>query len=435
MEHPRASALRRRFIAGAVNGALATALSVTVGASTASAATNDYRTMSVTADGSGYVLTNTRGGTHTFGTVRHQGNPVGFAGDIVGVATTANGSGYAAISSKGQVYAYGSVAYRGNPAGFSGDIVGISVTANGSGYAAISSTGQVYAYGSVQYRGNPVGYSGRIVGISTTADGSGYAAISSTGQVYAYGTVRYRGNPTGFTGQIVGVSTTADGSGYAAVSSIGQVYAYGSVVYRGNPAGFTGGITGISVTGNGTGYAAVSGIGQIYAYGTVAYRGNADPGSSSGGSDLRATIVAKARAEATNPARNRESGGTDCNFYTPANKGRACGNGWRAQAWCADFARWIWKESGARTTGLNSLANSIQSTGTWRPGKDLTGVQPGDLVGWKFGGTTGDDHVGVVVAVNGNSITTIDGNYGNAVKTHPFTRGTSDISGFATPAR
>nr|WP_221377935.1 CHAP domain-containing protein [Actinoplanes polyasparticus] len=435
MRHPRTSALRRRFIAGAVCCAVATAVPVTVGASTASAATNDYRTVSVTADGSGYVLTNTRGGTYAFGAVRYRGNPVGFSGDIVGVSTTADGSGYAAISSKGQVYAYGSVAYRGNPAGFAGDIVGISVTANGSGYAAISSTGQVYAYGSVQYRGNPVGYSGRIAGISATADGSGYAAISSTGQVYAYGTVRYRGNPTGFTGQIVGVSATADGSGYAAVSSIGQVYAYGTVVHRGNPAGFTGGIAGISVTGNGSGYAAVSGTGQIYAYGTVAYRGNADPGSPSGGSDLRATIVAKARAEAGNPARNREIGGPNCNYYTPADRGTACSNGWRAQAWCADFARWIWSQSGARTNGLNSLANSIQNTGTWRSGKDLNGVQPGDLVGWKFGGSTSDDHVGVVVTVNGNSITTIDGNYGNAVKTHPFTRGTSDISGYATPAR
>ena len=394
MTHHR-SAGRRRFAVLATCAVAATSFTVATGAGVASAAPNTYRTVSVTADGSGYLLTNTGGGTYAFGSVRYRGNPAGFSGDIVGVSATADGAGYAAISSRGQVYAYGTVTYRGNPTGFSGDIAGISVTADGSGYAAISSTGQVYAYGSVQYRGNPVGYSGRIVGVSATANGSGYAAISSTGQVYAYGTVTYRGNPTGFTN----------------------------------------GIAGISVTGNGSGYAAVSGIGQVYAYGTVTYRGNADPGSSSE-AGMRATIVAKAQAEAANSAHNREIGGTNCNFYTPSGEGHSCTNGWRGQAWCADFARWIWGQSGARTAGLSAGAVSFKNKGAWHPGKNLTGIQAGDVVGWRFeSGTSEDDHVGVVVAVNGNSITTIDGNYGDAVKSHPFTRGNAELSGYATATR
>jgi hypothetical protein len=425
----------RRLAVLATCALAASAMTVTVHPTGAAAATNSYRTISTTADGRGYVLTNTVGGTYAFGGVTYRGNPAGFSGSVVGVSTTANGSGYAAISSAGQVYAYGTVAHRGNPAGFTGGITGIAVTANGSGYVAVSGTGQVYAYGSVTYRGNPKGFSGSIVGVSVTADGSGYAAISSAGQVYAYGTVGYRGNPAGFTGGIAGISVTANGSGYAAVSGTGQVYAYGTVGYRGNPAGFTGGITGISVTGDGSGYAAVSGTGQVYAYGTVAYWGNGDPGSASP-AGMRATIVAKARAEAANAAHNKEIGGKDCNYFTTAlGGGSACGNGWRGQAWCADFARWVWGQSGARTGGLSAGAVSFRGYSTWRAGKDLTGIQPGDVIGWRFGDAagTGNDHVSVVVEVSGATITTVDGNYSNAVITRRLTRGNAEMSGYASP--
>lgn len=153
----------------------------------------------------------------------------------------------------------------------------------------------------------------------------------------------------------------------------------------------------------------MSGIGQVYAYGTVAYRGNADPGSLSE-AGMRAAIVAKAKAESANSAHHREIGSTNFDFYTPARKGHGCTNGWRGQPWCADFARWIWAQSGARTTGLTAGAVSSKNRGAWHPGSDLTGAQPGDVVGWRFeSGTTDNDHVGVVLAVNGNSITTIDG--------------------------
>ncbi|SNT63730.1 CHAP domain-containing protein [Asanoa hainanensis] len=420
----------------AATTAAVTALAGT--AEPAAAAPNTYRTISVTANGSGYVLTNTAGGTYAFGSVRYHGNPTGFSGSIIGVSTTADGSGYAAISSTGQVYAYGTVGHRGNPTGFSGSIAGISTTANGAGYVAVSTIGQVYAYGSVAYRGNPTGFSGSIVGVSTTADGSGYAAISSAGQVYAYGSVRHRGNPTGFSGSIVGISTTADGSGYAAISSTGQVYAYGTVTYRGNPAGFTGGIAGVSVTANGAGYAAVSGIGQVYAYGTVSHWGNGDPGNTSL-SGVRAAIVEKARAEAANPAHNQEIGGPNCNFYsTSFGVGPRCGNGWIGQPWCADFARWIWRESGARIAGLDAGAVSFSRYGTWRSATNfpnLAGVQPGDVIGWRFNDSVGpgNDHVSVVVAVSGDTITTVDGNFNDVVYVRSFNRTTAGTSGYATP--
>ncbi|MCO8276820.1 CHAP domain-containing protein [Actinoplanes sp. TRM 88003] len=447
MTHHR-SPLRGRSIAALTACAVAaTGLTVVTGAGAASAAANSYRSISVTADGSGYVLTNTGGGTYAFGSVRYRGNPAGFSGEIVGVSATADGSGYAAISSRGQVYAYGTVTYRGNPTGFSGDIVGVSVTADGSGYAAVSSTGQVYAYGSVRYHDNPRGFTGRIVGISATADGSGYAAVSSAGQVYAYGTVAYRGNPAGFSGQIAGISATANGSGYAAISSTGQVYAYGTVAYRGNPTGFTNGISGISVSGNGSGYAAVSGIGQVYAYGTVAYRGNADPGSTAP-SGLRARIVERAIAELNNTSRNNGARPSKCNFYSGTGTTGAVCTGpnkerWRSQDWCADFTRWVWGQSGANVGGLTAGAVSFKKYGdakrTWVPGNTLAGVQPGDAIVYDVNNaSTWASHVGVVVAVGNTTVTTIDGNFsGGKIVRSTVTRGarfgSKTISGYARP--
>ncbi|MFI8265806.1 CHAP domain-containing protein, partial [Streptomyces sp. NPDC085665] len=276
------------------------------------------------------------------------------------------------------------------------------------------------------------------VGISVTADGQGYVAVSGAGQVYAYGSAVYRGNPSGFTGGIVGISVTADGQGYVAVSGAGQVYAYGSAVYRGNPSGFTGGIKGISVTADGQGYAAVSGTGQVYAYGTVRYWGNGDPGSDDG-SATRSRVAAIAQAEFTNTVRNVEIG-VNCNFYSGAvNQGApACsgGPGWRAEAWCADFAKWVWQQAGANPAGLNPGAVSIRNgrTSTWHSGSTLSGVQVGDLIGWNFNDTdSGNDHVSIVVAVGPTFITTIDGNYSDRItKRTDVIRGNASISGYAT---
>lgn len=312
---------------------------------------------------------------------------------------------------------------------------GLSVTADGQGYAAISTAGEVYAFGSVAHRGNPSGFSGSIRDISVTANGQGYAAISTAGQVYAYGTVQHRGNPTGFTNGIVGISVTADGQGYAAISGAGQVYAYGTVQHRGNPTGFTNGIVDMSVTADGLGYAAISGYGQVYAYGVVRYWGNGDPGS---GPDVRSQIVALANAQRNDGSRNAESPlGSDCNFYTTAlgvGANNNCNNSWRAQAWCADFARWTWGQSGAVTGGLGAGAISFRdygtSRGTWRAGAALIGIQPGDVIGYAFGGGTADDHVNIVVSVSaGGTITAIGGNQSNRVGTWTFQRGATTVNG------
>jgi CHAP domain len=237
-----------------------------------------------------------------------------------------------------------------------------------------------------------------------------------------------------------GIGVTADGSGYGLAASSGEVYAYGSVAYHGNPAGFSGSIVGISVTANGQGYVAESSIGQVYAYGTVKYWGNGDPGSNSI-SNLRIRIAGIANSEYQNPAHRSENpADSNCNYYTTAlNAGSTgCANGWRSEEWCADFARWVWGQAGAVTDKLSPGAISFETYGsahgTWHAGASLSGIQVGDVIGWNFGGSTSDDHVSVVVAVNSSGIVnTLDGNWSNAISSRTISPNTSGISGYTSP--
>ena len=172
----------------------------------------------------------------------------------------------------------------------------------------------------------------------------------------------------------------------------------------------------------------------VYAQGHIA---KWSTGAQTGGSSLADRIVTVANNEAGNTSHNHETG-TNCNFYSGAlGVGSPCANGWRAQDWCADFLRWVWGNGGANTGGLNSLAISAQTYGnnhgTWHAGSALSGVQPGDAIGYKYGGSTSDDHVGIVVAVGTSSVTTIEGNYSNAVTRRTVNRNSSDISGYAHP--
>jgi hypothetical protein len=169
----------------------------------------------------------------------------------------------------------------------------------------------------------------------------------------------------------------------------------------------------------------------VYAQGHVA---RWESGSQTGSGALGDRIATIARTEANNPQRNREAG-PNCNFYSgQLGQGAPCANGWRAQPWCADFARWVWAQAGARAAGLSAGAVSFRSYGTWVTGSHLNGVRPGDAIGYRFHtGTYENDHVGIVVSVTATTITTIEGNYSNSVRQLTITRGWSDISGYARP--
>jgi hypothetical protein len=169
----------------------------------------------------------------------------------------------------------------------------------------------------------------------------------------------------------------------------------------------------------------------VYAQGHVSRWASGAPG---GSSPLGDRIAAIATGEANNAQRNREAG-ADCNYYSGAmGQGTSCANGWRAQPWCADFARWVWGQAGARTGGLTAGAVSFRGYGTWTQGSALTGVRPGDVIGYRFDtGTARNDHVGIVVAVAAGSVTTVEGNYSNGVRRVNVARGWSDVTGYARP--
>ncbi|MEU1728993.1 CHAP domain-containing protein [Nonomuraea sp. NPDC005692] len=100
--------------------------------------------------------------------------------------------------------------------------------------------------------------------------------------------------------------------------------------------------------------------------------------------------------------------GDNCNPY---GSGGSVKCGW---AWCSMFASWTWRHAGIDVF-LPYSGDFYwwgKSRGTLR---SLSDIRPGDLV--LYGTSAGNStHVGVVVEVDGNGlITTIEGNYGNAV--------------------
>jgi uncharacterized protein (TIGR02594 family) len=176
----------------------------------------------------------------------------------------------------------------------------------------------------------------------------------------------------------------------------------------------------------------------VYAQGHLARWGSGVP---MGSSALADRVVATARAEAANSAHNHETAG-NCNFYTydlfhtyGLNIGTACDNGWRAEEWCADFARWIYQRAGAQTAGLSAGAASFYrydlGRHTWRQ----TGPRIGDAVVFNLDPTGKTaSHVGIIVGVNSNgTITTVEGNEHDRVSVETFTPSSRGVSGYSSP--
>ena len=66
----------------------------------------------------------------------------------------------------------------------------------------------------------------------------------------------------------------------------------------------------------------------------------------------RAQIVTVANNQLNDDTHNHEIGGYNCNFFTSyfGAGSTGCSNGWRTEAWCADFARYTWARSGVAYT-------------------------------------------------------------------------------------
>ncbi|MEV6140524.1 CHAP domain-containing protein [Nocardia sp. NPDC051990] len=100
-------------------------------------------------------------------------------------------------------------------------------------------------------------------------------------------------------------------------------------------------------------------------------------------------------------------------------------------AWCASFATWVWQQSGINVDWSNK--NYVPSVWSDAASKGLadssmSSARPGDLV--VFGG---QNHIGVVVARNGNTITTIEGNSGDAVRQHTYDLSSGNFTGVIHP--
>jgi uncharacterized protein with LGFP repeats len=145
---------------------------------------------------------------------------------------------------------------------------------------------------------------------------------------------------------------------------------------------------------------------------------------------------------------------TFCNKYTSYwGVGQGCGNGLNAEEWCADFAAWVWRKSGAQFTygwgfgDLNAGAVSFYryavAHGTWHPAGSGYVPRPGDAVvfGLDPSGTIAD-HVAIVIgftpgaagpdAVNGDWW---DSGFGMvaAAANETTATGTDGVSGYASP--
>jgi hypothetical protein len=129
--------------------------------------------------------------------------------------------------------------------------------------------------------------------------------------------------------------------------------------------------------------------------------------------------------------------GSNCDPYT-ASWGRGvtggCPAGTAAEAWCSDFAQWVWQGAGMQTTGITGWSYTFvtwgQAHGTFRAGPTAS-PKVGDAVVWGSMAQQYGQHVGLVVAVQGSKIEVVSGNSGDAVQDSGFfDPSTSSIGGY-----
>lgn len=78
-------------------------------------------------------------------------------------------------------------------------------------------------------------------------------------------------------------------------------------------------------------------------------------------------------------------------------------------AWCAGFVSWVMTKDGKQ------FDYQLMARGFWNmKHKRVTNPRPGDIICfWRVSPTAPQGHVGIVESVNGDTITTIEGNTGS----------------------
>ena len=90
------------------------------------------------------------------------------------------------------------------------------------------------------------------------------------------------------------------------------------------------------------------------------------------------------------------------------------------EAWCADFVSWVYREAGHpftggvdggwRLPGVAGMHGWLRSNGIWHDRGDGDRPGPGDVIVFRD-----DDHVGIVEALDGTTVRSIEGNTSNRV--------------------
>jgi hypothetical protein len=104
------------------------------------------------------------------------------------------------------------------------------------------------------------------------------------------------------------------------------------------------------------------------------------------------------------------------------------GNGGYPEYWCADFAQWVWANTGVNyTTELNAAAGSFYLYGQ-KHGTLKSSAALGDVVVFDWHGDGTADHVAVVTKVNGDgTIETASGDWGGQSGTEAQFASTSTV--------
>ncbi|TLF75757.1 CHAP domain-containing protein [Nocardia cyriacigeorgica] len=85
--------------------------------------------------------------------------------------------------------------------------------------------------------------------------------------------------------------------------------------------------------------------------------------------------------------------------------------------WCASFTDWAWTQAGMDVNWTNkNLVSAVWSDARrWGWADNVSGARPGDMIVWGH-----QNHIGLVVARNGNTVTVVEGNSGKAVQRNTY---------------
>jgi len=177
--------------------------------------------------------------------------------------------------------------------------------------------------------------------------------------------------------------------------------------------------------------------------------------------DMRASIVSIAESKDQNNAQIVElPPKSNCNPYTAHwgdGQPNGCTNGWRKNAWCADFAAWVWQQAGVsftygnRADDINAWSASFYAWGVahgrWHALSSGYAPQPGDVA--VYGSltipTAASGHVAIYVSGNASSPNVVNGdwavnwpnvlNYGVRYQTNEIHTGVpgSGLAGYVSP--